>query len=189
MTSEQSDRIDEKLDRIAEGLENLAGKKKKDDLDDVADEDSEIVNNNKEFSVVDIGNGKFTVTRNGVSIEMEIQSTGMDTAGYEKFQAEIARPADMVKIGQWIGKDAATQAVASKFAMFLWHLANRSENRGKDPKTWLTLLDFGLKPKVKSTKLKNPQTNKPLTAKQKVRYETALDFGKSDEQALEYACQ
>ena len=41
MTSEQADRIEEKLDRIAEGLENLAGKKNKDDFDDVADEDSE----------------------------------------------------------------------------------------------------------------------------------------------------
>ncbi len=41
MTSEQANRIEEKLDRIAEGLENLAGKKNKDDFDDVADEDSE----------------------------------------------------------------------------------------------------------------------------------------------------
>ena len=41
MTSEQADRIDEKLDRIAEGRENFAGKKKKDDFDNAADEDSE----------------------------------------------------------------------------------------------------------------------------------------------------
>ena len=40
MTSEQADRIEEKLDRIAEGLENLAGKKNKGDFDNVADEDS-----------------------------------------------------------------------------------------------------------------------------------------------------
>ena len=39
MTSEQANRIEEKLDRIAEGLENLAGKKNKDDFDDVADEE------------------------------------------------------------------------------------------------------------------------------------------------------
>ena len=41
MTSEQADRIEEKLHRIAEGLENLAGKKNKDDFDNAAGEDSE----------------------------------------------------------------------------------------------------------------------------------------------------
>lgn len=76
MTSEQADRIEEKLDRIAEGLENLAGKKKKDDFDNAADEDSEIVNNDKEFSICKLANGKFTVVRNSIAIEFVIDSKG-----------------------------------------------------------------------------------------------------------------
>ena len=188
MTSEQADRIGEKLDRIAEGLENLAGKKKKDDFDNAADEDSEIVNNDKEFDIVDNGTTT-TVVRNSIAIELVIEAKGKDTEGYEKFRVELAKPEDIVKIGQWIGKEGATQAVASKFAMFPWHLANRSENRGQHPKTWLLKPDFGLKQKVRAIKLKNPETGKPLSAKERVRFAIAKEeMGIDDEQAVLFAC-
>lgn len=188
MTSEQADRIEEKLHRIAEGLENLAGKKKKDDFDNAAGEDSEIVNNDKEFAVVENGTTT-TVVRNSISIEFVIASKGQDSEGYEKFQLEIANPDDIVKIGEWIGKAAATQAVATKFSMFLWHMANRSENRGVDPKEWLLKPNFGLTSKTKTKKLKNPETGKQLTAKEKVRFNIGKeDFGFDDEQAVLYAC-
>lgn len=187
MTSEQADRIEEKIDCIAESLENLAGKKKKDDFDDVADEDSEIVNNDKEFDVVE--NGTTTiVVRNSIAIEFVIASKGQDSEGYKKFQLELANPDDIVKIGKWIGKSAATQAVATKFAMFLWHMANRSENRGKNPRSWILKPNFNLTSKPKTARLKNPETGKPLTAREKTRYETAKEMGLNEEQAIQFAC-
>lgn len=187
MTSEQADRIEEKLHRIAEGLENLAGKKKKDDFDNAADEDSEIVNNDKEFDVVENGTTT-TVVRNSIAIEFVIASKGQDSEGYEKFQLELANPDDIVKIGKWIGKAAATQAGATKFSMFLWHMTNRSENRGIDPNDWILKPNFGLKAKT-AIRLKNPETGKPLNAKEKVRFTIGKeDFGFNEEQAVLYAC-
>ena len=69
-------------------------------------------------------------------------------------------------------------------------MANRSENRGIDPKDWIQKPNFGLTSKPKTgKKLKNPETGKQLTAKEKVRFNIGKeDFGFNDEQSVLYAC-
>lgn len=147
-----------------------------------------VVNNDKEFAITE-KDGKFTVLRNGVAMTMSIEETGTDTAGYTKFRLEFEEPAELVRLGEWIGEAGATSAVNHKLTMFIWHLANRSEHRGKDPKNWLTKTDFGLKPKIKTKTLKNPKTKKPLNAREKIRYEVAIDMAMSESEALAFACQ
>lgn len=182
MTSEQADRIEEKLDRIAEGLENLAGKKKKDDFDNAADEDSEIVNNDKEFDLKLHGNGKYTITRNSIAITMELRKT---EAGKLNFQ--FPEVEQLVNIGQWIGIEGfRAQDVGQQ--MFMWFLANKTKCAGKPIEDWIVKPNFGLLSKPKTAKLKNPETGKPLTAREKTRYETAKEMGLNEEQAIQFAC-
>lgn len=131
MTSEQADRIEEKLDRIAEGLENLAGKKKKDDLDDLADEDSEIVNNDKEFAIEKLEEGKFKITRNSIAITMEIRKTN---AGKMNFQ--FPEPSQLVQLGQWIGIEGfQVQDVGQQ--MLMWFIANKTKIASAPIEEWI----------------------------------------------------
>lgn len=182
MTSEQADRIEEKLHRIAEGLENLAGKKKKDNFDNAADEDSEIVNNDKEFDLKPHGNGKFTITRNSIAITMEVRKT---EAGKLNFQ--FPEVDQLINLGQWIGIEGfKAQDVGQQ--MFMWFVANKTACAGKPIEDWILKPNFGLVSKPKTAKLKNPETGKLLTAREKTRYETAKEMRLNEEQAIQFAC-